>query len=412
MLSVPTVKFSGSKRIVAVTAAALMVSACSSDFKRFADYPGVENTASLPSQQASSSEVSSKPLDGNRSTNVKPSWQTGYSTGQRTATTRQPAENRETGTVVVRSGQTLYSIARANDMSPRHLASANNIPAPYTLRVGQRIILPGVSNPVSPAPSFRPDNVTATSAPARTQNYRGRNVHRVSAGETLFAIGRTYNVHPYKIASHNNLAKPYSLSVGQQLRIPGEGSATAWKAPVTERTETEPVRRQPQRITKVDRTEVTSQEVAEPAKTYEQPVAKAQDSLIRDTGKFRWPVRGRVISRYGAKPGGSRNEGINIAVPEGTSVRASEAGVVAYAGNELKGYGNLVLIRHEGGWVTAYAHNKELLVRRGDTVRRGEIISKAGSTGSVTSPQLHFELRKGASAVDPMKHMSSSTASY
>jgi murein DD-endopeptidase MepM/ murein hydrolase activator NlpD len=128
-------------------------------------------------------------------------------------------------------------------------------------------------------------------------------------------------------------------------------------------------------------------------------------------GGMRWPVKGKIISEYGAKPNGLKNEGINIAVPEGTGVRAAESGVVAYAGNELKGYGNLVLIRHEGGWVTAYAHAKELFVKRGDIVRRGEVIAKAGQTGSVSSPQLHFEVRKGATAMDPLKFLASTTAS-
>jgi murein DD-endopeptidase MepM/ murein hydrolase activator NlpD len=125
---------------------------------------------------------------------------------------------------------------------------------------------------------------------------------------------------------------------------------------------------------------------------------------------FRWPVKGRVISTFGEKPTGMRNEGINIAVPEGTSVRAAGSGIVAYAGNELKGYGNLVLIRHDGGWVTAYAHNKELFVNRGDSVSRGDVIANAGQTGSVTSPQVHFEVRKGATAVDPMKHLDTEQA--
>ncbi len=128
-------------------------------------------------------------------------------------------------------------------------------------------------------------------------------------------------------------------------------------------------------------------------------------------GSMRWPVKGKIISEYGAKPNGLKNEGINIAVPEGTGVRAAESGVVAYAGNELKGYGNLVLIRHEGGWVTAYAHAKELFVKRGDIVKRGDVIAKAGQTGSVSSPQLHFEVRKGATAMDPLKFLASTTAS-
>ena len=126
---------------------------------------------------------------------------------------------------------------------------------------------------------------------------------------------------------------------------------------------------------------------------------------------MRWPVRGKIISNFGSKPNGLKNEGINIAVPEGTSIRAAESGVVAYSGNELKGYGNLVLIRHEGGWVTAYAHAKDLFVKRGDTVKRGDVIAKAGQTGSVSSPQLHFEVRKGATAIDPIKYLSSATAS-
>jgi murein DD-endopeptidase MepM/ murein hydrolase activator NlpD len=125
---------------------------------------------------------------------------------------------------------------------------------------------------------------------------------------------------------------------------------------------------------------------------------------------FRWPVKGRIISTFGEKPTGMRNEGINIAVPEGTSVRAAGSGIVAYAGNELKGYGNLILVRHDGGWVTAYAHNKELLVNRGDSVERGDVIATAGQTGSVTSPQVHFEVRKGATAVDPMKHLGTDQA--
>ena len=120
---------------------------------------------------------------------------------------------------------------------------------------------------------------------------------------------------------------------------------------------------------------------------------------------FRWPARGRVISAYGSKSSGSTNDGVNISVPEGTEVKASDDGVVAYSGSELKGFGNLVLIRHSNGWVTAYAHNSANGVKRGDTVRRGQVIAKSGATGNVTSPQLHFEVRKGASTVDPLKHL-------
>ena len=112
-----------------------------------------------------------------------------------------------------------------------------------------------------------------------------------------------------------------------------------------------------------------------------------------------------MITGFGPKPTGQQNDGINIAVPEGTPVKASDDGVVAYAGNELKGYGNLVLVRHSNGFVTAYAHASELMVKRGDSVKRGQTIAKSGQTGNVTSPQLHFEVRKGATPVDPIQHL-------
>ena len=121
---------------------------------------------------------------------------------------------------------------------------------------------------------------------------------------------------------------------------------------------------------------------------------------------FRWPVRGRVIVAFGPKPNGVQNDGINLAVPEGTPIKAAEDGVVAYAGSELKGYGNLVLVRHPNGFVTAYAHTSDILVKRGEAVKRGQVIGHAGQTGNVTSPQLHFEIRKGATPVDPSQYLS------
>ncbi|MCC2111208.1 MAG: M23 family metallopeptidase, partial [Hyphomicrobiales bacterium] len=132
-------------------------------------------------------------------------------------------------------------------------------------------------------------------------------------------------------------------------------------------------------------------------------IERSQDGV-----SFRWPVRGRIVSSFGSSTDGERNDGINLAVPEGTSVKAAEDGVVVYSGNELKGFGNLVLIKHKDGWVTAYAHNSELMVQRGDRVNRGQIIGKAGKTGAVTSPQVHFELRKGSKPVDPNLYLTSS----
>jgi murein DD-endopeptidase MepM/ murein hydrolase activator NlpD len=124
---------------------------------------------------------------------------------------------------------------------------------------------------------------------------------------------------------------------------------------------------------------------------------------------FLWPVSGgRILSRFGPKKDGLHNDGINIAVSEGTKVHASENGVVAYAGNELRGYGNLLIIRHAGGYMTAYAHNSQVKVARGDKVARGQVIAFSGSSGSVDSSQVHFEIRRGAQALNPEKFLKKS----
>jgi murein DD-endopeptidase MepM/ murein hydrolase activator NlpD len=140
----------------------------------------------------------------------------------------------------------------------------------------------------------------------------------------------------------------------------------------------------------------------EPKTTASIPKQEEEAASSADKADFRWPARGRVISGYSGKGG---NEGINIAVPEGTPIKAAEGGTVAYAGSELKGYGNLVLIRHPNGYVSAYAHNGELKVKRGDTVKRGQVVANSGQSGNVSSPQLHFELRKGSAPVDPTPYL-------
>jgi murein DD-endopeptidase MepM/ murein hydrolase activator NlpD len=122
---------------------------------------------------------------------------------------------------------------------------------------------------------------------------------------------------------------------------------------------------------------------------------------------FRWPARGRVINIYGARVNGATNDGIDLAVPEGTAVRSADDGVVAYAGNELKGYGNLVLVRHANGFVTAYANGSELMVKRNDQIHKGQVVMKSGQTGNAATPQLHFEIRRNSAPVDPMQFLPS-----
>lgn len=419
-------------------AAALMLSACSNAMERFAENPSDADpvyTASVPKEKSASRYVksdddviTSEPLAGASQPPVY-----NYGAAPKKAAYKQPDLDEPEyapskapqvaaveapsapagGKVTVGSGMTLYSIARANNLSVSELAAANNIRAPYAVHTGQVLRIPGSGQASLPEPSMQAPakKVVAASAPAVSGG-----MHQVASGETLFSLGRKYKVSPYAIASANGLSNDTQLSVGQKVKIPGGASSGgvpfAKKAPVAE----------PQaQVAKIAAEDIADEGDAAPAKTaeampapqksVEEPASAPQ--TVADAGGpgMRWPVRGKVISNFGSKPNGLKNEGINISVPEGTSIRAAEGGVVAYSGNELKGYGNLVLIRHDGGYVTAYAHAKELFVKRGDTVKRGDVIAKAGQTGSVSSPQLHFEVRKGATALDPIKFLSSATAS-
>jgi murein DD-endopeptidase MepM/ murein hydrolase activator NlpD len=145
---------------------------------------------------------------------------------------------------------------------------------------------------------------------------------------------------------------------------------------------------------------------APPTAAPEPPVASnATPAPAQSGGAFLWPVRGRVLAAYGSKTDGTHNDGINIGAPKGAAVQAADAGVVAYTGNELRGYGNLILVKHPNGWISAYAHCDLILVKRGEKVVRGQVIARVGSTGNVGEPQLHFELRRGNHPVDPREFL-------
>jgi murein DD-endopeptidase MepM/ murein hydrolase activator NlpD len=307
-------------------------------------------------------------------------------------------------TVVVQQGDTLFGLGSRYGIPASAIVQANSLPPNASLTPGQRIVIPtyrgqqaAAAKPMTAAPQPQ--------KPKPVQAARG-NSHTVQPGETLFSIARTYKVTATELAQHNQVGLDHRVQMGEKVSIPGEGrTAQAMHTP----RPAEPAKVQPA----VYRGEDTKPPVAaaEPAPqpqraAYAAPQPQAQTELASTGGTdFRWPVRGRVISGFGAKPNGQTNDGVNISVPEGTEIKAAEGGVVAYAGNELKGFGNLVLIRHAGEWVTAYAHASEILVKRGDVVRRGQTIARAGKTGSVQAPQLHFEVRRGASPVDPMDHL-------
>ncbi len=256
------------------------------------------------------------------------------------------------GTVVVEKGDSLYRIARRHGISIRELIAINDVRPPrYVIHPGQRLRLPE------------------------------RQTHLVARGETLRAVSERYRIPVNRLARTNGIAAPYRLREGQRLalsdRPPVAAAARRPRGPPPPRS----------------------------ARSARPPPAALAKPPPRRASRFLWPVRGPVAVGFGPRGKGLYNDGVNILARRGTPVKAAENGVVAYAGNEIRGFGNLLLVKHAGGWMSAYAHNQTLLVRAGQTVRRGEPISRVGSSGSVQRPQLHFELRRRGRVVDPLRYL-------
>lgn len=250
----------------------------------------------------------------------------------------------------------------------------------------------GTASPISelfPPAEPRPALQVSTS-PVSPVPTRSGSAHTVAAGENIYDIARQYQVDAYAIAVANNLQPPFELNAGQVVMIPGIGAPPSGTQAASAPSEDE-------RSAVLRAFEPAA---GRPASV--PPQNKSDSDASSSSGGFIWPVSGRVVSTFGSKGGGRYNDGINIAAPEGTVVRAAESGVVAYAGNELRGFGRTLLIKHPGGWVTAYAHNSELLVHRGEQVRRGQAVARVGTTGGVDEPQLHFEIRRSRKAIDPI----------
>ena len=296
--------------------------------------------------------------------------------------------------VTVGYGETVESIARKHGVPVTALMQTNGIREPGQIRPGQRLVIPRY---VSTSPKSAPTYAAQPKA--------GGSVQVVKAGDTLMSISRGTGVSVAALAKTNHIDSSKKLSVGDRLTIPQGGhqvaAAQPSAAPKVAEIRTAPAEK---KIKVASAAPAQTVHVAkEEPQTTETVVKAAEPSGAMPS--FRWPARGRVIAGFGSKPNGTQNDGINLAVPEGTPIKAADDGVVAYAGNELKGYGNLVLIRHSNGYVSAYAHARELLVKRGDTIKRGQVIAHAGQTGNVTSPQLHFEIRKGSTPVDPTQFL-------
>ncbi len=300
-------------------------------------------------------------------------------------------------TIIVGTSDTLEILARRYNVSPAAILQANGYRGPRVLSPGQQLIIPRpgaavAAAPVMSVPASKPV-VAAVAAPS---------VHVVNHGDTLMSIARRNHISASELARANGLDAGAKLKIGMKLNVPVKASAAAVPVAPTATASLPPAKMaaispgSPQQALVAKSTNVEEAQATEPMKT-----ADAAGALPT----FRWPARGKVIAGYGAKTNGKANDGINLAVPEGTPVKAAEDGVVTYAGNELKNYGNLVLVHHSNGYVTAYAHASELLVKRGDTIKRGQVIAKSGQSGDVGSPQLHFEIRKGTAPLDPLQFL-------
>lgn len=369
----------GTVRVVAVVGIAVAIAGCSSGVSRFDDLSyslsdsevGADpsTTASLPVPSQSvydpkrynyyGGSSGSRPTE--RSTvSYTPTYSTSapryYGTPPSAKLPAPPPMTQAKGPrITAQKGDTLLGLSQRYGVPVDTIQSANDL-SDGRLREGQVLVMPGARMAALPEPSPQmPAAASATPASSLGQSQASAGARKVKT-TTIQAPG---------------MPTPSETTQGTEKSAPQVASKT------------------PQRVTS----------------TTQLPTPEPMSG-----NSFRWPVKGRVISGFGTKPDGGHNDGIDISVPQGTPVKAAENGVVAYAGNELKGYGNLVLVRHANNWVSAYANNETLLVKRGDKVQRGQVIAKAGATGSVSRPQVHFELRKGSRPVDPTKYMSSMAA--
>ncbi|MBX3578058.1 MAG: peptidoglycan DD-metalloendopeptidase family protein [Rhizobiaceae bacterium] len=351
--------------------------------------------------------------------------------------------------VTIKEGETVYNLSRRFGVPPKEIMKANGLTSASALKAGQKVVIPTYvysrTAPTSmpdadpnvavaksstgtkydvpadkvPLPTKPTDKVAVLPsapkvkepevAPAATESAKADNAakpagtYTVAAGDTLSKIAKKTGVGVPALKEANGLSDGL-LRIGQVLKVPGGKAATVAAAEPAEVDKTTTGAAGPAKS-------ASSEEVAG---GYTPPKKDAISEVSTDTaaaapdatgiGRMRWPVRGRVISNYG-KGGGKSNDGIDIAVPEGTIVKAAENGVVIYAGDGLKDFGNTVLVRHEDGLVTVYGHTSELKVSRGDKVKRGQEIARSGMSGNAEMPKLHFEVRKDSAPVDPSSYL-------
>lgn len=286
----------------------------------------------------------------------------------------------------VQPGDSLYGISRAHGVKFSELQQVNGITDPRRVKPGTVLRIPGGSE--------APARVAANTPPAPPLPPAMRRQPEAPVTQPVAEVQPPVTESQPQRYGAATTTQP--TIINGEKRVASLSNQTNDASPVVPPLQPSPPERRP---------EATAQPAAPEQKVAIAAPPPSSGPATVDSVKLRWPASGKIIAGFGSRPDGTHNDGINLQVPLGTDVHAAESGVVAYAGSELKGYGNLVLLRHDNGWVTAYAHNDELLVKRGDKVRRGQVIAKAGKTGSVDRPQLHFELRQGSRPVDPIPYL-------
>ena len=303
-------------------------------------------------------------------------------------------------THLVRGGDTIYSVAHSYGVEASTLVTTNHLQPPYTIFSGTVLVLPPqaassggysasiVATPLPPPGQSGPQPIASATAQPSPLSPLPPPAQRAAPPQSGAGGGITATpLTPPAAAPPTPLVPPPAIPSAQ----PPVASAQPPQPELTPAVplSTAPAPAAPPSAASTDQTASLSLPPPPP----------------RSGRTFLWPVQGDLVGKYGPMAGGTQNDGINIRAAEGTPVLAADAGTVAYAGNELRGYGNLILIKHADGWMTAYAHNSKLLVTRGQKVQRGQVIARIGATGAVTEPQLHFEVRRGSRALDPMDYL-------
>jgi murein DD-endopeptidase MepM/ murein hydrolase activator NlpD len=321
-------------------------------------------------------------------------------------------------THLVRAGDTIYSVARTYGVEASTLVATNRLQAPYTIFSGTVLVLP----PQAASSGGYSASIVATPLPPPGQGAPQPSAPVAAQPAPLPPVpppaqrpAPPQQAGPSGIAATPLAPPPGAAAPAQPPQPSAPGPQALAPAPITS----------PTPPSAVASPQAPPPAVAPPppapapaVSTPASPTPSDQTASLslpppppRSGRSFLWPVHGDLLGKFGPTAGGTQNDGINIKAADGTPVLAAEAGTVAYAGNELRGYGNLILIKHADGWMTAYAHNSKLLVARGQKVQRGQVIARVGATGAVTEPQLHFEVRRGSRALDPMDYLGPTSVS-